>query len=145
MKLRIADAAIGGVLGTLVLFIWWVVRSDVYPLDPTAGIALIALVFMAAGFIGTQRSRSLAGGIRVGFVAGLASALTVPAEYLLFSSRPYGSDATSTLVSIAASAAVVLLPTTCPASLRLWLPDAPTNAHVPPSVPRSVEVPARQR
>ena len=109
MKLRIADAAIGVVLGALVLFTWWVVRSDVYPLDPNAGIALIALLFVSAGFIGTQRSRSFTGGIRVGFVAGLASSLTLPAEYLLFSSHQYGPDATSMLVSMTASAAVVLL------------------------------------
>jgi hypothetical protein len=108
MKLRIADAAVGVVLGALVLFIWWVVRSDVYPLDPTAGLVLIALLFVSAGLIGTLRSGSFAGGIRVGLAAGLVGSLTVPAEYLLLNSHEYGSDATSMLVSMTASAAVVL-------------------------------------
>jgi hypothetical protein len=107
MKSRIGDAAIGVVLGALVVLIWWVVRSDVYPLDRTAGLVLIASLFVAAGLIGTVRSGSFAGGTRVGLVAGLVSALTVPAEYLLFNS--YRPDATSIVFSMATSAAVVLL------------------------------------
>jgi hypothetical protein len=106
MKLRIADAAIGVVLGALVVFIWWVVRSDVYPLDRTAGLALIALLLVSAGLLGTIRSGTVAGGIQVGLVAGVVGALTVPGEYLLFDG--YRPDAASMVLSVASSTAVVV-------------------------------------
>ena|ERR1700680_933406 len=107
MKLRMGNAGIGAVCGALVVLIWWVVRSDVYPLDRTAGLVLIASLFVAAGWIGTLRSGSFAGGVQVGFVAGLVGALTVPAEYLLFNS--YRPDTAWIVFSMATSAAVVLL------------------------------------
>jgi hypothetical protein len=106
MKLRIGDAAIGLVLGGLVFFIWWTVRSDVYPLDPTAGLVLIALLFVSAGLLGAIRSGTVAGGIQVGLVAGVVGALTVPGEYLLFDS--YRPDVASVVVSVASSTAVVV-------------------------------------
>jgi hypothetical protein len=106
MKLRFADAAVGVVLGALVLVIWWVVRSDVYPLDRSAGVALIASVFVSAGLLGAIRSGTVAGGIQVGLVTGVVSALTVPGEYLLFDA--YRPDAASIVVSVASSTTVVL-------------------------------------
>jgi hypothetical protein len=107
MRLRIGNAAVGVMLGALVVFIWWVVRSDAYPFDRNSGLGVIALLFVSAGLIGTVRSGSFAGGIQVGFVAGVVSALTVPADYLLFDS--YRPDAASIVVSMASSAVVVLL------------------------------------
>jgi hypothetical protein len=106
MKLRFADAAVGVVLGALILVIWWVVRSDVYPLDRSAGLALIASVFVSAGLLGGIRSGTVAGGVQVGLVTGVVSALTVPGEYLLFD--VYRPDAASIVVSVASSTTVVL-------------------------------------
>ncbi len=115
MKLRIADAAMGVVLGALVVFIWWVVRSDVYPLDPTAGLALIGMLFVSAGLLGAIRSGTVAGGIQVGLVAGVVGALTVPAEYLLFDA--YRPEVASMILSVASSTTVVLTLATAGAAL----------------------------
>jgi hypothetical protein len=62
---------LGALFGLPVLAIWWVTRSDVIPFDPTAGLVLIALMFVAAGFFG---------GLSAGFVAGCVGALTVPGD-----------------------------------------------------------------
>jgi FtsH-binding integral membrane protein len=99
---------LGPLFGFLVVLIWWVVRSDIYPFDPNLGLVLIAALFVAAGFTGTRRSGSFAGGMGAGFVAGLISAITVPGDYWLFGTFPF-YDAISFVGTMAISAAVVML------------------------------------
>ncbi len=81
-RLRVRNVVLGALFGLLVVFIWWVNRSDVIPFDPTAGLVLIGLMFVAAGF---------SGGLSAGFVAGCVGALTVPGDYLLFGNFPFYS------------------------------------------------------
>jgi hypothetical protein len=108
----IANLMRGSWLGALFAFpvvvIWWAARSDVVPFDPSLGLVLIVALFVAAGFTGAWRSGSVAGGIGVGFVAGLVSAVTVPGEYWLFGTPLFG-DVTFLVGSMAMSAAVVML------------------------------------
>jgi hypothetical protein len=87
MKLRVGNDVLGALFGVPVVVIWFAVRSEMF--DPTAGLVVIALLFVCAGFTGARRSGTLAGGVWVGFVAGLVSALTVPGDYLFFRSAPY--------------------------------------------------------
>ncbi len=111
MRLRVQNVVLGALFGLLVLVIWWVNRSDVIPFDPTAGLVLIALTFVAAGF---------AGGIWAGFVAGCIGALTVPGDYLLFKIFPF-YDPMSFVMTMAVSATVVMLLVTLGAGIRRFV------------------------
>jgi hypothetical protein len=113
MKVRIGT---GALLGVLVVVIWWVNRSDVVPFDPTLGLVLIGLMFVAAGFVGALRSNSFAGGISSGFAAGCIGALTVPGDYLFFRIFPF-YDPASFALTMAASVAVVMFLATVGAGL----------------------------
>ncbi len=99
---------LGALFGALVVLIWFVGRSDIVPLDTTLGLGLIALLFVAAGFTGAWRSGTIAGGIWVGFGAGLVSAVTVPGDYLLFRNFPF-YDLMSLVFTMATSAAIAML------------------------------------
>ena len=101
-------ALVGALVGVVVLLIWYVGRSDIAPLDITFGLALISALFVAAGFVGARSSGTLAGGIWVGLVSGLVSAITVPGDYLLFHNFPF-YDRMSFVFTMAISAAVVML------------------------------------
>jgi hypothetical protein len=110
---------LGAVFGFLVVLMWLANRSiDVGARDPgSAGpLGLIALLFVAVGFIGSRRSGTFAGGIMTGFTAGLISALTVPGDYLLFGIFPF-YDMMSFVFTMAISAAVVMLLATAGALL----------------------------
>lgn len=87
MKLHVGNLVLGALFGVPVVVIWFAVRSEMF--DPAAGVVVIALLFVCAGFVGARRSRTLAGGLWVGFVAGLVSAVTVPGDYLFFGVAPY--------------------------------------------------------
>jgi hypothetical protein len=104
---------LGALFGLPVLAIWWVTRSDVIPFDPTAGLVLIALMFVAAGFFGALLGGGFAGGISAGFVAGCVSALAVPGDYVFFHSNPYFLFDVAVLVDTMtmAAAAVMFLAT----------------------------------
>ena len=99
VRLRVRNVVLGALFGLLVLLIWWVNRSDVIPFDPTAGLVLIALMYVAAGF---------SGGLSAGFVAGCVGALTVPGDYLLFANFPF-YNLGSFVMTMSAAAAVVML------------------------------------
>jgi hypothetical protein len=99
VRLRVRNVVLGAVFGLLVLLIWWVNRSDVIAFDPTAGLVLIGLMFVAAGF---------SGGLTAGFVAGCVSALTVPGDYLLFGNFPF-YNLRSFVMTMATAAVVVML------------------------------------
>jgi hypothetical protein len=99
VRLRVRNVVLGAVFGLLVLLIWWVNRSDVIPFDPTAGLILIGLMFVATGF---------SGGLTAGFVAGCVSALTVPGDYVLFKTFAF-YDPMSFVMTMAVSATVVML------------------------------------
>jgi len=99
LRVRVGNVALGALFGLPVLAIWWVTRSDVIPFDPTAGLVLIALMFVAAGF---------SGGLSAGFVAGCVGALTVPGDYLLFGNFPF-YNLRSFVMTMATAAAVVML------------------------------------
>jgi hypothetical protein len=101
---------LGALFGFLVVLMWLANRSiDVGARDPgSAGpLGLIALVFVAVGFVGSRRSGTFAGGIMTGFTAGLISALTVPGEYLLFHSFPF-YDVKDFVLTYAIAVAVVM-------------------------------------
>ena len=108
MTLRVGNLVLGALFGFLVVVTWWVNRSDVIPFDPTLGLVLIALMFVAAGFFGAVRSGRFAGGLSAGFVAGCIGAVTVPADYLLFRIFPF-YDPLSFVLTMAISAAVVMI------------------------------------
>jgi hypothetical protein len=101
-------ALLGALFGVLVVLIWYVGRSDIVPLDTMMGLVLMSALFVAAGFTGARRSGTLAGGIWVGFVAGLVSAVTVPGDYLLFHNFPF-YDPMSFVFTMAISVVVVML------------------------------------
>ena len=103
----------GALLGSLVVLIWWVNRSDVIQFDPTLGM----------GLIGTWRSRSIAGGIWVGFVAGLVSSVTVLGDHWFYGIFPF-YDPMSFVSTMAISAAVVLSLVTIGAALADFLGTA---------------------
>src|SRR5260370_38311070 len=98
-RLRVRKCVIGVVFALLFLVIWWVNRFDVIPFDPTAGLVLIGLMFVAAGF---------SGGLSAGFVAGCVGALTVPGDYLLFGNFPF-YNLRSFVMTMATAAVVVML------------------------------------
>lgn len=76
---------LGAVLGSLVVLIWYVVRSDGVPYDPNAAYLQIMLLFLVSGLAGRLRSGAASGGLMVGFVAGVVSALfVVPGESWIF-------------------------------------------------------------
>ena len=111
MGLRVRNVVLGALFGLLVVLIWWVNRSDVIPFDPTAGLVLIGLMFVAAGFFG---------GLSAGFVAGCVGALTVPGDYLLFKTFPF-YDPMSFVMTMAVSATVVMLLVTLGAGIRRFV------------------------
>jgi hypothetical protein len=98
---------VGAVLGCVAVLVWYVNRSDVVPFDPTAGMVLIALLFVIAGFVGAWRSGTVLGGIVAGFAGGVISSITVPGDYLLFGIFPF-YDATSFVLTMIIAAAVVM-------------------------------------
>ncbi len=98
------------VFGSLVVLIWLANRSiDIGARDPgtIVPLALIALLFVAVGFTGSRRSGRFTGGIRMGFTAGVVSALTVPGEYLLFHSFPF-YEVKGFVLTYAIAAAIVM-------------------------------------
>jgi len=100
---------IGALFGLLVVLTWLANRSiDIGPYDPpiAIGIGFIALLFAAAGFIGARHSGTIAGGIRVGLVAGLVSAITVPGEAWLF--HNYFGDLRDFVFTYSIAAAIVM-------------------------------------
>lgn len=99
----------GALLGSFAVLIWWVNRSDVIPFDPTLGMALIASVFVAAGFVGTLRSGHFAGGLAAGFVAGCVGALTVPGDYVLFGIFPFYEKKDFVMTMTTAAVVVMML------------------------------------
>jgi hypothetical protein len=102
---------IGALFGLLVVLIWLANRSiDIGPHDPPVamGVGLMALLFVAAGFIGARRSGNIAGGIWVGFVAGLVSSVTVPGDYWLFGYAIPGLNGTILTLGIAAAVVMIL-------------------------------------
>jgi hypothetical protein len=110
MKLRVETVMVGALVGLLVMIIWFAARSEMF--DPTAGLVVISLLFVFAGFIGARRSGKVAGGLWLGFVAGLVSALTVPGDYLFFRTAPYFPFFDSAFLvdtTVVASGAVMLL------------------------------------
>jgi hypothetical protein len=111
VRLRVRNVVLGALFGLLVLLIWWVNRSDVIPFDPTAGLVLIALMFVAAGFYG---------GLSAGFVAGCVGALTVPGDYLIFGMFPF-YDPLSFFMTMATAAIVVMLLVTVGAGIRAFV------------------------
>ena len=102
------SASLGVLFGLLVLLIWGVNRFDTFAFDPTLGLVLIAVLFVVAGFVGSSRSGTVAGGIWLGFVAGMVSSLTVPGDYWFFHLFPF-YDPISFVFTMAISAAVVML------------------------------------
>jgi hypothetical protein len=111
VRSRVQNVVLGAVFGLFVLLIWWVNRSDVIPFDPTAGLVLIGLMFVAAGFFS---------GLTAGFVAGCVGALTVPGDYVLFKTFPF-YDPMSFMMTMAVSATVVMLLVTLGAGIRRFV------------------------
>ncbi len=101
---------LGIAFGSLVVLIWLANRSiDIGARDPgtVVPLALIALLFVAVGFIGSRRSGRFTGGIRMGFTAGVVSALTMPGDYLLFHSFPF-YDVKDFVLTYGIAAAIVM-------------------------------------
>jgi hypothetical protein len=111
VRLPVRNVVLGALFGLLVLLIWWVNRSDAVPFDPIAGLVLIALMFVAAGF---------SGGLFAGFVAGCVGALTLPGDYMLFKTFPF-YDPMSFVMTMAVSATVVMLLVTLGAGIRRFV------------------------
>jgi hypothetical protein len=101
---------VGTLFGFLVVIIWLANRSiDVGARDPGTAVplGLIALLFVAAGFAGSRRSGTFAGGVVTGFAAGLISALTVPGEHWLFHTFPF-YDVKDFVLTYAIASAIVM-------------------------------------
>lgn len=84
---------LGVVLGVLILAIWAANRAvDLGAADPNPNVsfALIALIFVVAGYTGARRSGSFFAGVGVGIVAGAVSALSFPGDYLF--GHPWFAD-----------------------------------------------------
>jgi hypothetical protein len=109
LRVRVGTVGLGVLFGLPVLVIWWVTRSDVIPFDATAGLVLIALMFVAAGFFGALLGGGFAGGISAGFVAGCVSALVVPGDYVFYHSDPYFLFDVAALVDTMSIAAVAVM------------------------------------
>ena len=98
---------IGVLLGLLVVLIWYAVRSDFVPYDPTLGVLEISFLFAFAGFIGAWRSGTYLGGLMVGLTVGLVSSATVPGDYFWFGVFP--ADDLYRTLAMAVGFAVILV------------------------------------
>jgi hypothetical protein len=94
--------------GATILVVWYVGRSH-HPvhIGLPLGLSVIALVLLAAGFIGASRSGSLLGGLWSGLVAGFVSALTVPGDRYVFGF--WISDTKSLILTVLVAGTVVMM------------------------------------
>jgi hypothetical protein len=99
---------LGALFGSMVVLIWLANRVAQPVVDRThmPSVALIVLLFVAAGLVGAQRSGTFTGGLWVGFVAASIGALTAPGDFFFFHTTPPGGTFDVALAWVTAAATI---------------------------------------